>query len=244
MSYSPDISDLEIHAYVDGALDAARARAVDDALSQDSALAERIAAYRADKALLKRAYAPLAEGPLPAAWTDLIRSHEAAAPKPGLSWRMVGAIAAMLLIVAGGLGWYVTRTRQPVGDVVQAALEVRDDAGVAVADLDGARHYDGTLDRIVGANIKVPDLERMGYRVTRIAFFDRAAEVQYRDRQNNLFTLYLRASDGKTRFDQFERSGLRICIWQDDRISTVMAGTMSAAEMQRLASLAYLGLTA
>jgi len=33
-------------------------------------------------------------------------------------------------------------------------------------------------------------------------------------------------------------------VWQDDRISTVMAGTMSAAEMQRLASLAYLGLAA
>jgi anti-sigma factor RsiW len=243
MSQVPGISDLEIHAYVDGEVDATRARAIDQAMSQDAQLAARIAAYRADKALLKRAYAPLAGAPLPPAWTDLIQNHVPAA-LPRYSWRMVGAIAAMLLIVASGLGWYVAEMRQPAGDVVEAALEVRDEAGVAVPNLAGARHYDGTLGRIVGADIKVPDLERMGYRVTGIGFYGRAAEIQYRDRQNNLFTLYLRASDGKTRFDQFDRKGLRICVWQDDRISTVMAGTMSAAEMQRLASLAYLGLTA
>lgn len=244
MTGTSDMNDLELHAYIDGELDAARAHAIAGAASGDAALAARIGAYRADKALLKRAYSPLADEPLPAAWTDLIRSR-AAAPRTTYSWRMFGAIAALVMIAIGGFGLYIAQLRQPAGDVVQAALDVRDNPGIAVANLEGARRrYDETLGRIVGANIKVPDLERMGYRVTRIGFYDRAAEVQYRDRRGQLFTLYLRASDGKTRFDQFERAGLRICLWQDDRISTVMAGTMSAAEMQRLASLAYLGLTA
>jgi anti-sigma factor RsiW len=36
---------------------------------------------------------------------------------------------------------------------------------------------------------------------------------------------------------------MRICIWQDEELSTVMLGEMSAGEMARVASLAYSGLT-
>jgi anti-sigma factor RsiW len=239
----PDISDLEIHAYVDGELDGARARDIDGAVIGDSFLAARIAGYRADKALLKRAYSNLAHEPLPSAWIDLIQNHVTEKAQIW-SWRLAGAIAAAILVIVAGAGFYFSQMQPAAIDVVQAALDVRDDAPIAVTNLAAARRYDATLARIVDADIKVPDLERMGYRVARLGIYGHAAEVQYRDRQNNLFTLYLTASDGKTRFDQFEQKGMRICVWQDDRISTVMAGTMSAAEMQRLASLAYLGLTA
>ena len=244
MKTSPDISDLEIHAYVDGALEAERARDVESALAGDAELAARVAGYRADKALLKRAYSGLADEPVPAAWIDMIRNDANAKPAPAYSWRMVGAIAAAILVLVAGAGFYLGQMQPASVDVVQAALEVRGDAAIPVANLADARRYDATLGRIVDADIKVPDLERMGYRVTRLGFYSHAAQIQYRDRQNHLLTLYLRASDGKTRFDQFEQKGMRICVWQDDRISTVMAGAMSAAEMQRLASLAYLGLTA
>jgi hypothetical protein len=42
--------------------------------------------------------------------------------------------------------------------------------------------------------------------------------------------------------DLVERDGMRICIWQDEVLSTVMLGEMSAGEMARIASLAYSGL--
>jgi anti-sigma factor RsiW len=242
MKTNPDISDLEVHAYVDGELEPQRARDIEGAVAGDAALAARIAGYRADKALLKRAYSQLAAEPLPSAWLDLIQNQ--AQEKPAYSWRMVGAIAATILVLLAGIGFYVTQSERPAIDVVQAALTVRDDAPIGVTNLAEARRYDATLTRMVNANIKVPDLAQMGYRVSKLGLYGQAAEIQYRDGKNNLFTLYLRASDGKTRFDQFEQSGMRICVWQDDRISTVMAGTMSAAEMQRLASLAYLGLAA
>ena len=51
-----------------------------------------------------------------------------------------------------------------------------------------------------------------------------------------------RHSDGTARFDQFERAGLRVCIWQDDQLGMVVAGNVSTAAMQRLANLAYTGL--
>jgi anti-sigma factor RsiW len=243
-----NISDLDLHAYIDGELDAVRARAIEDAAALDHDLAGRIAAYRADEALLKRACSPLAQLPSPPQWEALVREYASAAPAK-FSWRLVGAIAATLLVLLGGLDFYMTRSQNAAGDVVQTALDVRRGdmnarTSVAVTDLNDARRYREALRQIVKANVNVPDLERMGYRVARLNLYDHAAEIQYRDGKNNLFTLYLRASDGKTRFDQFERDGVRICVWQDDLISTVMAGTVSAAQMQRLASLTYLGLAA
>jgi anti-sigma factor RsiW len=96
--------------------------------------------------------------------------------------------------------------------------------------------------------VKVPSLAKMGYRLAAIRLYPHAAggsaaELLYRDKQDRLFTLYLRRSDGAARFDQFERAGLRVCIWQDDQLGMVMAGDVSTAAMQRLASLAYTGLT-
>jgi anti-sigma factor RsiW len=84
----------------------------------------------------------------------------------------------------------------------------------------------------------------MGYRLTALHLYaGAAAELVYRDGAGRLFTLYVRHSDGAARFDQFERSGLRVCVWQDDQLGMVMAGNVSTASMQRLASLAYTGLT-
>jgi anti-sigma factor RsiW len=83
----------------------------------------------------------------------------------------------------------------------------------------------------------------MGYQLSGLHLYGKAAEIVYRGPQDQLFTLYVRRSDGAARFDQFERRGLRVCIWQDDQISTVMAGNISAAVMQRLATLSYTGLT-
>jgi hypothetical protein len=38
------------------------------------------------------------------------------------------------------------------------------------------------------------------------------------------------------------RGPVRICLWQDDVLASVMVGEMSSAEMLRVASLAYNGL--
>jgi len=242
------ITDLDLTAYIDGELDADRVRAVEDALSRDEGLAARVAAYRADKNMLKSIYGPLAEHSIPSAWTDLARAIPDPAARARRPWHLVGAAAALVLIVLGGLRFYEGWRRSvPTVDVIEAALGARNDRSsaqktVVVLSIGEARRYDAALVDIVGVNVQVPALGSMGYQVTGLKFYEHAAEIEYHDGKGRLFTLYLRQSDGTTRFDQFARDGLRICVWQDDRISTVMAGTISAAMMQRLASLTYLGL--
>jgi len=234
------ISDEELHAYIDGALEADRAQLVRQALAQNPALAERVALFQADKAMLKTVYAPLAERALPAEWEARIRQ------KPQARWRRVYAIAAVFLLVAvSPLAWRAIAPT-PNLDVVEAALEAHEasnQGSIAIVDGGNAARYDPALRLAVASNVRIPDLSRMGYRLRGLNLYGKAAEILYRGPQDQLFTLYVRRSDGTARFDQFERRGLRVCIWQDDQISTVMDGNISAAAMQRLATLSYTGLT-
>jgi anti-sigma factor RsiW len=250
MSAETDISDVELHAFIDGELDAGRLQEIEAGIAANPVLAERIAAFRSDKDLLKRVYAPLIDGPIPKEWLAL--AHGSAAPaQPAISWRLIGSVAAAIaLVVIGGLGYWELQP-PAANEVVQAALDARgSSAGEIIAIQAGtdARQYDAVLSSAVALKVKVPDLKRLGYEPTGIRLYPHsasgsAAELLYRDGNDRVFTLYLRRSDGTARFDQFERDGLRVCVWQDEELSTVMAGNVSTAAMQRLASLAYTGLT-
>ena len=94
--------------------------------------------------------------------------------------------------------------------------------------------------------LKLPDLTKAGYTLAQVAVLPehgaKAVRIDYRNDANQVFTLYLSASSGHEAFDIVKRGDLRICLWQDDVLSTVMMGEMSAAEMLRVASLAYNGL--
>ena len=190
--------------------------------------------------MLKSVYGPLEKLPLPAGWTS--RMHRRLP-----IWQMTGAIAAAILVLVGSVAWLHYAARN--GDPIEEALNAR--AGIAAGQHqivtvqgDQDRRYDGMLARTVAWQVRVPDLGQMGYKLSRLELYGNAAELLYRGPQNRVFTLYIRRSDGSTRFEQFERKGLRVCIWQDDQISTVMAGDISAAAMQRLVALSYTGLTA
>jgi anti-sigma factor RsiW len=242
VSNHPLISDEELHAYIDGALGGDRALAVRNALASDAALAERAALFQADKAMLKAVYAPLTQRPLPREWVALVRR------RPGRRWRLAGAIAAAVLILAGvSLTWWHFASPWN-GDVVEAALDARDGTlaptqYIVLNDIAQAHRYDATLRQATASNVHIPDLSRMGYRPSGLRLYGTAAELVYQGPQGRLFTLYLKRSDGSARFDQFAHGGLRVCVWQDDQISTVMVGDVSVAAMQRLAILTYTGLS-
>lgn len=233
-----NLDDSDLHALLDGELDAARARQVEAALAADPALAARFNAFKADKRMLRALFAAPAAAPLPRTWLDRIQAHR---PAPAMSWRMVGAIAATILLAVLGATLY-QRMAAPdrPGEIVAMALAARQaDTGVAVSGADASQ----AISQAIALKVKVPDLRRMGYRLDGARILGRAAELRYRDARGGIFTLYLRHSDGAARFDQFPRGQLRVCVWQDDKLGMVMAGDVSTAAMQRLASLAYTGLT-
>lgn len=127
------ISDETLMAYADGELDAAARAAVDSAMLEDPAIAERVAEHRALRRRIEAAYsAELSEGVpdrlLAAARSDngargekvvnikdareSIERNGLRARRPMPQWRMTGSIAAA--VIAGvGLGYFMWGHQEP-----------------------------------------------------------------------------------------------------------------------------------
>ncbi len=250
------LTDEELHAFIDGELEAGRAMEIGKAVEKDSALSRRIAAYRADKLRLRQAYAQIAADELPQEWLDRIDRH-ARAPQRMPVWRRLPnqllAAAAVILVLV--LGWGVSR-ELPYGEgddaIMREALAARAQTMPAqqvipAGDLTSRDRSDSVLTTALAMKVKAPDLARLGYRLEDVRVYSgvpggKAVELDYRNASDGLFTLYLRHPSSAPRVDIIQRGGVRICIWQDDVLGAVMAGKMSAGEMARLASLAYSGL--
>jgi anti-sigma factor RsiW len=244
------ISDESLHAFIDGELPADAGAAVEAAIARDAQLGQRVALYRADRARIAETYGDLLNAAVPAEWIALIENPPRRA-WPFAPLQTIAGIAAALLVLVGGPMLYrqATPHEEPI---VEEALAARSDALPArqiVTVSSGAKSAaaNRAMQATLAMRVKAPDLSRMGYTLVGMRTYDavssgKAVELLYRHAGNRAFALYVRRPSGPPRFDQYKTGNLRVCIWQDDVIGTVMTGEMSAAEMQRLASLAYTGL--
>jgi anti-sigma factor RsiW len=251
MSTRPIIPEEDLHAFIDGELDPSRQHAIERIVSEDPALAERVAKFREDKERLASIYAPLLNRPVPRSWEALIRQNRMSSTRRR-ELAAITAIAASLVLVVGGI-WFAksgvstTQTPSLASEALAARSgDLRPDATVSsgVNVLSAGRE----ISAVLAMKAKAPLLTRFGYRLAALKSYEadpkrRTIELIYVNAAGHELTLYVSRSVGAPRFDQYESSGLRICIWQDDIVGMVMAGNLSAAEMQRLATLAYDGLT-
>jgi anti-sigma factor RsiW len=248
MTSPPAITDEEIHAYIDGELGEVRTADI-TALSQyDAELAARIAAFRADKAKLQDIYGPLIARPLPPAWLHTIDRARASERKRPQTRALFAMAASIALLVMAGLT-YALLSAPGKDAVVANALSARHDSLVmtAAAGTNATQEVaDRTVQGELGTGVKAPDLRKLGYTLAgaHAAASGKGVTIDYRDDHNRMFTIYLQHSPGDARFDMLKRGATRICVWQDDVLSAVMMGDMSAPEMLRLATLAYAGLEA
>lgn len=244
------VRNEELHAFIDGELDEAASGRVAAAVSADPFLAAQVDAFRADKARLVSLYGGGLNEPLPPEWIAHIEQASARRPVPRQVWGMMALAASFVLVLSGAIVW---RQFAPVphADVVAEALaartlETRPDYVVPVRSDGDVQAQSAVMARRLDTRVKAPDLTRMGYRLAGIDVYSSPApsfDLRYVDANGRTVTLYVRRSPGSARFDILSVKGLRVCIWQDNIISTVVTGSMSAAEMERLASLAYSGLT-
>jgi anti-sigma factor RsiW len=251
MSEPLRIPDEQLHALIDGELPAQEGAELETAVAADPYLSRRVELFRADKARLAEIYGPVASMPVPDGWIRAIQNGPARQQPRFFSIEAIAGIAAAVMVVIGGT--LVYRESLPHEEpIVQEALAARSDSlsprqvlAVNAPAEDAAATR--TLSSALAMHVSVPDLKRMGYSLVGMRVYGSApktkgVELLYRHRDNRIFALYLRRPSGPPRFDQYKQGNLRVCIWQDDVLGAVMTGEMSAAEMQRLASLAYTGL--
>ncbi len=239
MSSVEPIREDELHAFVDGALQAARREEVAAILRADPARAAWVDGYARDRELLREAVAQLSARPLPPNWAAQIEAATARRAPARLGRRY--AIAASLAVAIGAAAavkWW------PHGDTILAdALAVRDGtaAGRALPQgvLADAAQRDAQLASAVGLPAHAPDLQHFGFQLTAMQLFTRGAQLRYADRSRRILTIYVRPSDGTVRFDMLRQGTQRICIWQDNVVGAVIVAPLSAGEMMRVASKAY-----
>jgi anti-sigma factor RsiW len=237
------VSEIDLHAFIDGELPPERAAAVEAAVARDPFLAARVRGFRADKLALVAAYGPLADAPVPAWLLQAARGSSRPASKRWVRHlALVGAaaLAASLLLTL--------TPRAPRDAAIEQALAARENARTPSRELDGRdlasiEAADQAMSHMLGNSTRVPDLRRAGFKLVSAEFYGRtrsdAVQLRYEDAERRLFTVFLRPSAGPDGFEVTERGPVRICVWQNADITAVMTGEMSTPELFRLASLAY-----
>ena len=106
------IAEEELHAYVDGCLEAERQPAVLRYLQEHPEIARRVAAYQAQRQGLRDAFGVVADEPIP----PRLSLERLVQQRPGRQWRLWPAAACVLLSLGlGGVGgWFLRGGMSPV----------------------------------------------------------------------------------------------------------------------------------
>jgi anti-sigma factor RsiW len=242
------MSEIDLHAFIDGELPPGRAAAVEAAIARDPVLVARVRDFRADKLALIAAYGPLADAPVPLA----LQAAARAGTRPPVTrrWGRYVVLAGAAALAASLLLTLVPRA--PRDPAIEQALAARDNARTPSRELDGrdpvsVAAANQAMSAMLGNPVRAPDLGRAGFKLISAEIYGQtspgAVQLRYEDGTRRLFTLFLRPSAGPDTFEVTERGSVRICVWQNADLTAVMTGEMSTPELFRLASLAYSSLS-
>jgi len=174
MTPSRPISEEDLQAHVDQALEPARRAEVDDYLARHPDVARRVAGYARQRDQLRAALAAVAEEPVPPelGLAQLLESRPA--PRRWPAWQLAAA-AALLVALGGFAGWSLRGPAVPVpptGGIAALAAEATDSYRVYVPDrarpvelraADQRELVTWVSDRLHHP-VAVPDLTAAGYR--------------------------------------------------------------------------------
>jgi anti-sigma factor RsiW len=253
----PDFTDLDLHAFVDGELPAERHAAIAAMIGQDPALQRQVDEIRELNMVLGRLADPLLTRPIP---DRLVRAAHYPPDARRVSslrrphWKAGAVAMAMAASIAIGVflvhdhGHHEAGPEAVADPVVAEALAARDGDLAPVRHVSFAPEGDaGARDRFVsealGNSMHAPDLRHAGFTLAAADFYDgtggRAVQLRYIDRDLHLFTVYIHPGAGPDRFSLVTHNMIRICVWQNEDMSTVMSAELPTSELFRLSSMTY-----
>jgi anti-sigma factor RsiW len=239
--------DAELHAYVDGALDAETRRAVEAHLAQHPGDQARVDAYLAQRRALHERYDAVLDEPIP----ETLKFAAAAArtrPRYGL--------AAGWLLAGIAVGWFAAHALSvPQASVAslprQAAIahavytpEVRHPVEVGA---DQQEHLVRWLSKRLGTNLKAPLLTREGYELVGGRLLPGGqggpvAQFMYQDAKGRRLTLYVSRvvrDEGDTAFRYSREDDVSVFYWIDGTVAYALSGAMSREDLLAVANVVY-----
>lgn len=244
-----DIREADLHAYIDGALDAEAKLRVEAWLAGHPEDAERVRAWGEQNRALHAAFDPVLNEPLP---LHLVAAATRRARRAWTAWRAAAGVLA--LIGAGALG-YAVGQRQAV---VLVADRLPRDAALAhvvftperkhpvEVDAGHADHLVAWLSKRLGQPLAAPDFAAQGFELLggRLLAGDAGpvAQFMYQDAGQRRVTLYIRRAaqdNAETGFRHANENGIEVFYWIDRDMGYALSGDIDRTSMRRLADAAY-----
>jgi anti-sigma factor RsiW len=188
----------ELHAYVDGALDASRRADIEAYLASNPEVAERVARWRHDVDFLRTELAgTMTRPPQPRLDPAAVRGRLRARSRV----RTAAAATFFLAIGAGGLGGWQLRTMSlapvPMADAVEAYRVFASDRNRPVEmGAENVDHLQKWLSNRLGTPVSLPDLRSEGFDLLGGRLLSTAegpaALIFYQDHDGERVSLYIR----------------------------------------------------
>jgi len=249
--HTGQLAENDLHAYVDGRLDAARRAEVEAWLLGHPSDAARVAAYRQQNDMMQALFNPVLNEPLPLQMYPQARRRNLLQPL-----RYAAMVAG--LVLSGVLGWSLhgaEKNRQPpmLAMVRQAALahavytpEMQHPVEVGQ---EQEQHLVKWLSKRLGSTVKPPHLASVGYELMggRLLPGNQgpAAQFMYQDARGMRLTLYLSnkpADKGEAAFRYAQEGKIGVFYWIDEGMSYALSGEIDKADLLRVANAVYLEL--
>ena len=251
MTEIPTVTDADLHAYVDNALDPARRVQVETYLADHPAAAEQVRAYQEQNRMLHGLFDRVLDEPVPEQLTTVT------ADKPNRNRKLYRVAAMITWLLVGGVSGYLLRgevthtlvvstpftERAAIAHVVYSAemlhpVEVGADQDV---------HLVQWLSKRLGHPLHTPDLTRFGYQLVggRLLPGDTkgaAAQFMYQTKTGARLTLYISVKDqgtAQTAFRIEEQDGQQVMYWVDDDLSFALVGEKDRKRLLDIARAAY-----
>jgi anti-sigma factor RsiW len=243
----PVVTEVDLHAHVDGVLPAERAAEVDAYLAEHPGEAARLAAYREQNAALHREFDPVLDERPP---------HRLDAPRLYRARPLLRYAAVVAWFALGGvIGWQLHAftadrraeatswpRRAAIAHVVYSP-EVRHPVEVGA---DQEAHLVAWLSKRLGSPLKVPHLGELGYTLVggRLLPGERGpvAQFMYQDSKGQRLTLYVRVNpddSGETAFRFAQEHGVGVFYWLDGKLGYALSGEVEKNELLRIATAVY-----
>ncbi len=251
-------NDEKLSAFLDGELPEDEARAIEAALDSDPSLQARLDALMVADGAAQRAFAAMAEEPVPLDLAAAIRNAPVAEaanlqePPRGMpGW--LSAVAAVMLLIIGGAGGYFAGTMQPaqvaaapgwLQDISEYhAVYAGQQRHLVEVPATEADHIVAWLSATVGADIRIADLTGNGleFRGARllVAAGKPVAQLMYTDAEGAVVALCIIRSD--TPSDSVTTrtlNGFDMVSWGGDGANLVIVGDEGRADLSDIAAAA------
>lgn len=254
------IREEELHALLDGRLDAAERAALEQRLARDPVASATLRAWQGQREALRRLHGEVLAEPVPAALLAAAGQAQQVREQVQQWWRWGGVAAAVTL--AYGLGWFMhgqlppsagsqLARQQPAREFVQQAAlahavyapEVRHPVEV---DATQEAHLVQWLSRRLGRPLKLPRLSEQGYELMggRLLPGDDGARAQfmYQNARGERVTLYLGSTPGPlgtaaatTEFRYSADGPVPGFYWVDEGFAYALSGTLTRPQLLQLA---------